>query len=235
MFDAVRAAPLGDEAVDVERLVSVDSTIVRAHQHAAGARKDSAGARAAGHTGDPSKDKRVPVEPADHGLGRSRGGWSTKIRTLADQATATAQVRLTGGQAGDNPRLLDGLDDYRTSGRRPRFRLLADKGYSHPSTRQALRDRKIPHTIPERSDQIARRKAQGSRAGRPPGFDAVRYAKPNTVERSYLRLKLWREGRDPLRQARPHLPRRHSPGSKHHPPQDTFTRHALGDRVPPVL
>lgn len=36
---------------DVERLLAVDSTIVRAHQHAAGARKDSALARAPAHTG----------------------------------------------------------------------------------------------------------------------------------------------------------------------------------------
>lgn len=44
MLDAARDAgvldPVADE-VDVEQLLSVDSTVVRAHQHAAGARKDS--------------------------------------------------------------------------------------------------------------------------------------------------------------------------------------------------
>lgn len=99
------------------------------------------------------------------------------------------RVRLTGGQAGDNPQLLPLLDD---NGRARRIRVLADKAYSHPSTRQALRRRKIAHTIPERSDQIARRKAKGSRGGRPPGFDAETYKRRNTVERSYLRLKQWR-------------------------------------------
>ncbi|GAA1705335.1 hypothetical protein GCM10009765_63170 [Fodinicola feengrottensis] len=37
---------------------------------------------------------------------------------------------------------------------------LADKAYSHPSTRQQLRDLKIPHTIPERSEHIQDRETQ---------------------------------------------------------------------------
>ena len=48
------------------------------------------------------------------------------------------------------------------------------------------------HTIPERSDQIERRKAMGSRAGRPPAFDDETYRHRNTVERSFNRLKHWR-------------------------------------------
>ncbi len=139
-----------------------------------------------------SNYKDPPPEPADHALGRSRGGLSTKIHTLADQTTATVQIRLTGGQAGDNPQLMPLVDDYRSAGKRSAFRLLADKAYSHPSTRSDLRKRKIAHTIPERSDQIARRKAKGSRGGRPPGFDPEVYKKRNTVERGYLRLKQWR-------------------------------------------
>ena len=125
-------------------------------------------------------------------MGRSRGGLSTKIHTLADQATATVQVRLTPGQAGDNPQLMPLLDDYHSRHGPGRSRLLADKAYSHPSTRQALRRRKIAHTIPERSDQVAHRKAKGSKGGRPPGFDPGLYKKRNTVERSYARLKQWR-------------------------------------------
>jgi transposase len=101
-------------------------------------------------------------------------------------------VRLTGGQAGDNPQLLPLIDDLNDAGNTGRFRLLADKGYTYPSTRQALRRRRIAHTIPERSDQIARRKAKGSKGGRPPSFDAETYNKRNAVERSYVRLKQWR-------------------------------------------
>jgi transposase len=50
MFWAVQAAGLVDAAVSVsvKSLLSVDSTVVRAHQHAAGARKDSAGREVVG-------------------------------------------------------------------------------------------------------------------------------------------------------------------------------------------
>ncbi len=70
--------------------------------------------------------------------------------------------------------------------------LLADKAYSHPSTRARLRALKIKHTIPERSDQIGRRKAKGSAGGRPPSFDPRLYRNRNTVERGFNRLKQWR-------------------------------------------
>lgn len=50
MFSAVQAAGLVDAAVSVamKPLLSVDSTVVRAHQHAAGARKDSTGREVVG-------------------------------------------------------------------------------------------------------------------------------------------------------------------------------------------
>lgn len=48
------------------------------------------------------------------------------------------------------------------------------------------------HTIPQRGDQMARRKAKGSQGGRPPSFDPEIYRKRNAVERDYSRLKQWR-------------------------------------------
>jgi transposase len=107
-------------------------------------------------------------------------------------------VIITPGQAGDNPQLLPLLDQisvHRDGPGRPRKRpdrVLADKAYSHPSTRTALRGRKIAFTSPERSDQIARRQAKGSRGGRPPAFDPDLYAGRNVVERCYNRLKQFR-------------------------------------------
>jgi len=99
---------------------------------------------------------------------------------------------LTGGQAGDNPMLGPLLADYRTHhGRRLRH-VLADKAYAHDSTRAWLRQARIAHTIPERSDQIARRAAKGSRGGRPPAFNPALYRHRNTIERGFNRLKHWR-------------------------------------------
>ena len=107
-------------------------------------------------------------------------------------------ILITPGQAGDNPQLLALLDGVSvrppTSGRprsRPR-RVIADKAYSHPSTREALRARGIAFTCPERSDQIARRKAKGPAGGRPPTFDQVIYRGRNVVERCIGRLKQFR-------------------------------------------
>lgn len=98
---------------------------------------------------------------------------------------------LSAGQAGDNPMLWP-LLDARKAAAGEKFRLLGDKAYSHDSTRAQLRQRKIAHTIPERSDQIARRKAKGSKGGRPPSFSGRIYKHRNTVERSFNRLKHWR-------------------------------------------
>ena len=106
------------------------------------------------------------AEPDDHALGRSRGGLTTKIHALTDTATCPVAMTLTPGQAGDNPALLPLVDGYfgaeATADAVGDVRLLADKVYSHPSTRTALRKRRIKHTIPERDDQITRRKAKGS-------------------------------------------------------------------------
>jgi transposase len=81
------------------------------------------------------------------------------------------------------------------TGHRPRSRpnvLIADKAYSHPSTRQALRRRQIRTVIPERRDQVAHRAGRGSRGGRPPEFDTTTYRHRNVVERCFNRLKQWR-------------------------------------------
>jgi putative transposase len=138
-----------------------------------------------------SNDTNLAHEPADHALGRSRGGLSTKIHALTDQFCCPLTVLLSPGQAGDNPYLKPLLAAHRL-GDTEAFRLLADKAYSHPSTRAHLRAKKIAHTIPERSDQIKLRKDKGSAGGRPPAFDAEIYKDRNTVERGFGRLKQWR-------------------------------------------
>jgi transposase len=106
---------------------------------------------------------------------------------------------LTPGQAGDNPQLLpllDGISVARIGAGRPRCRpeaVIADKAYSHPSTREAMRRRRITFVSPERDDQLARRAAKGSRGGRPPAFDGEVYKQRNVVERCFNRLKQFRD------------------------------------------
>jgi putative transposase len=141
--------------------------------------------------GGRSNYKDLPGEPADHALGRSRGGWTTKIHALTDQCCSPLTLLLSPGQAGDNPMLGPLIAVHRLHNG-IRFRLLGDKAYSHDSTRAWLRRARIAHTIPERSDQIERRKAKGSRGGRPPSFDPATYRHRNSVERGFNRFKHWR-------------------------------------------
>ena len=134
-----------------------------------------------------------PLEPADHALGRSRGGFTTKIHALVDHRMRPVVLRLSPGQAGDNPQLVPLLDAWPAGRGSPRqLQLLADKAYSHPSTRGELRKRRMRHTIPERADQREHRARQGSRGGRPPNFNPDAYAQRNTLERGFGRLKQWR-------------------------------------------
>jgi transposase len=103
---------------------------------------------------------------------------------------------LTPGQRHDSTQLepvLDAIRVPRPGGRgRPRNRpdhLIGDKGYSYDRCRQMLRRRGIPHTIPERDDQRARRL---HRPGRRPDFDRDTYRRRNVVERGISRLKQYR-------------------------------------------
>ncbi len=103
---------------------------------------------------------------------------------------------LTPGQRHDSTQLepvLDAIRVPRPGGRgRPRKRpdhLIGDKGYSYPRCRRVLRRRGIPHTIPERADQRARRQRT---PGRKPTFCKETYRRRNVIERCINRLKQWR-------------------------------------------
>lgn len=121
---------------------------------------------------------------------------TTKFHLACDAKGRPLSIVITAGQRHDSTQLvpvLDGIRVPRPGGRgRPRTRpdrLIADKGYSYARCRESLRRRGIPHTIPERSDQRARRAAQ---PGRPLAFDKAVYAQRNVVERCINRLKQWR-------------------------------------------
>lgn len=132
-------------------------------------------------------------------LGRSRGGLTSKIHLAVDGGGVPISIILTEGQVGDNPQLLPLLEKISVRRRgpgRPRMipdAVLADKAYSHPSTRAAMRAKRIRFTCPERSDQIGRRQAKGSAGGRPPAFDREEYKRRNLVERCFNRFKQFRD------------------------------------------
>ncbi|MFF2216125.1 IS5 family transposase [Streptomyces antibioticus] len=183
-WERVLAAVLAgaDADDDLGWTVSVDSTVCRAHQHSAGARKK-------GRPADPSPD---------HALGRSRGGLSTKVHLASDSRARPLSIHVTAGQAGDAPAfetVMAGIRIPRSGLGRPRTRptvVLADRAYSSRAIRGHLRRRGIRAVIPQPADQIGHRLRRGRAGGRPPGFDAETYKERNAVERCIARIKQWR-------------------------------------------
>jgi transposase len=147
LMDAVTAAHDGD-------IELIDSTSVRAHQQAATAKK-----------GD-----------ADHCLGRSRGGLTTKIHAVVDAQGLPVRLGLTAGQAHDG-QFADTLLNHLG----PRTIVLADKG---------LRRRPYPRIDP----------GPGCHAQCPPKsnrrwspcFSEGLYRERNLIERFFSKLKHFR-------------------------------------------
>lgn len=147
----------------------VDGTVVRAHQHAAGA--------VGGQDGE--------------ALGWSRGGFSTKVRVRAEGGGKPLAFVISGGERHESLYVTDLLSQgrVRRAGRgRPRVRpsqLVGDRGYSYPSVRRLLARRGIRAVIPRRRDQ-----RPGDRRHR--AFDRAVYRERNRVERLINRLKQYR-------------------------------------------
>lgn len=141
--------------------------------------------------------KKGEVAAGCEALGRSRGGFTTKLHLAADGCGRPLAVCLTAGQRHESTQLEPVLDSIRVP--RPRGRprkrpdqSALDKGYSYPKCRQALRRRGIRHVIPERKDQREQRQAKGYRGGRPPRFDRAVYRLRSWAERCVNRLKQFR-------------------------------------------
>jgi transposase len=141
----------------------VDGTLVRAHQHAAGA-----------HTGSPEAEAR----------GRSQGGFSTKGHVRAEGGGTLMTLVLTPGQRHEAvafAALMTGGAVQRWGRGRPKHRpgrLVGDKPYSSGTIRPYLRRHGIHLTIPRKQNEC--------RTG---PFNRALYRLRERVERLMHRLK----------------------------------------------
>ncbi|WP_315780953.1 MULTISPECIES: IS5 family transposase [unclassified Bradyrhizobium] len=111
-----------------QSMALIDSSIVRAHQHAAGGKK---GARIT--------------------IGRSRGGLSTKINAVVDENGLPVRLMLTPGQAHDlraAPFLLQGLKCRD---------VVADRGYDADALLHMIRAHGARAHIPSTSQRVVQR------------------------------------------------------------------------------
>lgn len=124
-------------------------------------------------------------EPPDHALGRSRGGYGTKVHLVCDSHGFILAVHVTAGQAHESkafaPTMARLLPHDRQGKSHWPSKLAGDKGYSYPGIRRWCRRRKIQPVIPTRKDQL-----------RQEDFDKATYRKRNIIERAVNWYKEYR-------------------------------------------
>jgi len=122
-----------------------------------------------------------PGEPDDHALGRSRGGWGTKIHILCDGAGIPLHFHLTPGQAHEG-RVLDTVlvgadetleDQHGTLMAWP-LALAGDKGYRADWIDRYLLELGINPVIPSKENE--------DRRLRPVAFDKAVYRRRCIIE-----------------------------------------------------
>lgn len=145
----------------------VDGSVIRAHQHAAGAIRSDAESEA---------------------LGYSKGGFSTKIHLRCEGNGKPVTFLLSIGQRNESvvfESLMEQGSVKRVGQGRPRVRpqrVAGDKAYTGQPIRAYLHRRGIGAVIPRRSNESR----QGTR------FDRRAYRERNRIERTINRFKQFR-------------------------------------------
>ena len=142
------------DAGAVTKSTAIDSTYVKAQRAAFGAKRGR----------------------SHQAIGRSRGGWTTKVHALTDVIGRPYALMLTAGNVSDvkaAPALLERADRMRY--------LLADKGYDADRLRRSLRDAGAVPVIPGRRNRK-----------RTIRYDKDRYRGRHLIENAFCRLKDFR-------------------------------------------
>jgi transposase len=137
-------------------LLLIDSTIVKAHPHAAGALRKS-GSQSA------------------EALGRSRGGFTTKVHALVTEQGRLVRYTLTGGERNDITQARSLVAHRDAKG------VVGDRGYDSDAFLAHVKRLGMQAIIPSRTSRR-----------RPRRLDRNRYAQRNIIERWFGRVKTFR-------------------------------------------
>ena len=168
IFEALIDRTVRAGEIDFE-LWCVDGTVVRAHRAASGA---------------PKAKETAKENPAKHALGRSRGGYSTKLHFLTDGQGIPIGVIATAGQRNEGPEFENVMqacliNTFRKA-KRPKA-LAADKAYSSKAIRKYISKLGTEDVIPTRSNEKPN-----------DDFDKEKYRARNIVERAIGWIKEFR-------------------------------------------
>ncbi|WP_433985293.1 IS5 family transposase [Tunturiibacter empetritectus] len=137
--------------------VSLDSTSIKVHPDGTGA----------------------PKKNGPQAIGKSRGGWNTKVHMVAADARTAIAFALSPGNAHDAP---EGRELLWELPRMPEgLPMLMDRAYEGDETRQLVLDLGMVPVVPPKSNRIE-----------PWEYDRALYKKRNEIERLFRRLKGFR-------------------------------------------
>ena len=113
-------------------------------------------------------------------IGKSRGGWSTKIHMVAADDRTAVTFSLSPGQASDAPEGRKLLETFEHKGWEG-AQVIMDKAYEGNDTRQLVFDLGMEPVVPPKSHRLS-----------PWEYDQEMYKRRNEVERLFRRLKGFR-------------------------------------------
>ncbi|CAK0762902.1 transposase [Gammaproteobacteria bacterium] len=149
---------LKEELIKEVEHVSLDSTIIKVHPDGTGALKSS----------------------GPQSIGKTCGGWTTKIHMLAVDDKKSLDFSLSCGQAHDAPegrKLLEQLNTEKLEG----IPVIMDRAYEDNKTRKLVSDLEMEPVVPPKKNRTKKWK-----------YDKKMYKKRNEVERLFRRLKRFR-------------------------------------------
>lgn len=140
---------------DKYSLIEMDSTFCKVHKHAMGALK----------------------KHGEQAIGKSRGGYNTKIHALVNEYFQLIGVVLSSGQVHDCECAIELLSAVNIAGKT----VLADKAFCSEQIRDYIQGQKAEVCIPDKVNSIKKHV-----------FDSELYKRRNIVERFFQRIKEFR-------------------------------------------